>query len=107
MYEVSYWVRAQARMRPESVAVVGDGIRWTYRELDAEVDRVRRRLTRGLGLERGDRVAILSANGQLDAAIYFGSPHKDYPVWQAAPGCPPASGRWPSGSTSWMWPTRR
>lgn len=63
MYDISYWVKSQSWMRPESVAVVGDGVRWIYRELDDRVSRLSRALRTRLGVKKGDRVAILSVNG--------------------------------------------
>jgi fatty-acyl-CoA synthase len=45
----------------EALVDVPTGRRWTYRELDAEVDRVARGLL-DLGIERGDRVGIWSPN---------------------------------------------
>jgi len=63
VYEISYWVWAQAWVRPDKVAVVGDGIRWTYRELEERVAAASRVLRGPLGVRRGDRIAILSVNG--------------------------------------------
>jgi len=54
-------LRAQARRTPDRVAL-DDGVRRpTYATLDARVDRLARALA-GLGVGRGDRVAILSEN---------------------------------------------
>jgi fatty-acyl-CoA synthase len=50
-------------MRPESVAVVGSEVRWTYRELDDLVSRLANGLRTQLGVRQGDRVAIYSVNG--------------------------------------------
>lgn len=63
MYEISYWVEANAWIRPEAVAVVGSRERWTYRELNERVGRLSQALRNRLGVRQGDRVAILSANG--------------------------------------------
>ena len=46
---------------PDRVALSVDGDRLTYRGLNAWMNRVATRF-RGLGLERGDRVAIFGAN---------------------------------------------
>ncbi|MGE3743820.1 MAG: AMP-binding protein, partial [Geminicoccaceae bacterium] len=54
-------LRAQARMRPKSPAVVDRGRMWSYGEFNARVNRLAHVLT-ALGLQRGDRVAILSEN---------------------------------------------
>lgn len=63
MYEISYWVRAQAWVRPDAVAVVGNGVRWTYRTLEERVAAASRALRGSLGVRQGDRIAVLSVNG--------------------------------------------
>ena len=50
-----------AHSEREALVDVPTGRRWTYRELDAEVDRVARGLL-ALGIDRGDRVGIWSPN---------------------------------------------
>ena len=45
----------------EALVVCHQGVRMTYAELDAEVDRVARGIV-GLGLEPGDRMGIWSPN---------------------------------------------
>jgi fatty-acyl-CoA synthase len=50
-----------ARRFPDREAVVGSGARYTYRQLRLEVRRVARAL-HGLGVRRGDKVAILMGN---------------------------------------------
>jgi fatty-acyl-CoA synthase len=45
----------------EALVVVHQGVRWTYAELDAEVDRVARGLL-ALGLAAGDRIGMWSPN---------------------------------------------
>ncbi|MEO7709666.1 MAG: AMP-binding protein, partial [Caldimonas sp.] len=47
--------------RPEHDAVVCNGRRWSYRQADAEVERLAAGL-HALGLERGDRLAMLVGN---------------------------------------------
>lgn len=54
-------LRAQARMRPRSPAVVDRGRMCTYGEFNTRVNRLAHALA-ALGLQRGDRVAILSEN---------------------------------------------
>jgi fatty-acyl-CoA synthase len=46
----------------EALVDVPTGRRWTYRQLDADVDRVARGMI-DLGIEKGDRVGIWSPNG--------------------------------------------
>lgn len=62
VYEISYWVEAQAWMRPDKVALVGSRERWTYRDLHDRVVRLSRAFRNRLGLEPGDRIAIYSGN---------------------------------------------
>lgn len=63
MYDISYWIRAQAWVRPHWVAVVGNAVRWTYRDLEEKVSLLSSALRSTLGVQPGERVAILSANG--------------------------------------------
>ncbi len=62
MYEISYWIEAQAWMRPDKVALVGSRERWTYRELHDRVVRLSRAFRSRLGLQPGDRLAVYSTN---------------------------------------------
>ncbi|MCU1355981.1 MAG: AMP-binding protein [Acidimicrobiales bacterium] len=52
---------AKAHAEREALVVVHQGVRWTYAELDAEVDRVARGLL-ALGLASGDRIGMWSPN---------------------------------------------
>ena len=52
------WVSAQAERRPEATAIVMDGVRLSYGELDAASNRLARTL-RAAGCGRGDRVCLL------------------------------------------------
>jgi fatty-acyl-CoA synthase len=58
---ISHWLRRWAARRPEQEAIVFEGERVTYGELDARVDAVARGL-QGLGVRPGDRVAVLAPN---------------------------------------------
>ena len=55
---------------PDRVAMVDGGVRQTYRQLGARVRRLANAL-RGLGLERGDRVAMLDLNTYRYAEAYY------------------------------------
>jgi amino acid adenylation domain-containing protein len=52
------WIAGQARTRPDATAVVSDGSRLTYGELDEASSRLARLLVDG-GCRRGDRVVLL------------------------------------------------
>ena len=55
---------------PNRLAIVDGNIRWTYRELGARVNRLANALA-GLGLRKGDRVAILDWNSSRYAEAYY------------------------------------
>ncbi|MGX5184222.1 amino acid adenylation domain-containing protein [Streptomyces avermitilis] len=60
----------QARLTPDATAVVGDGFRLTYAELDARANRLARTL-RDRGVGRDDLVAVLADRSpQLLVAVY-------------------------------------
>jgi fatty-acyl-CoA synthase len=63
-------VRRQARWRPERTAYVVGPRRVTYAQLNTLANRFAH-LLRGLGVERGDRVATLAGNRLEYPAIYF------------------------------------
>ena len=65
-------VRAAASARGDAPALVGDHGITSWNELDADVDRLGVAL-RGLGLEPGDRVAIVLGNVVEFAIAYFGT----------------------------------
>ncbi|MEV4340801.1 long-chain fatty acid--CoA ligase [Streptomyces sp. NPDC049590] len=58
---IGSWPARRARKTPDRVAVVHEERAWTYRELHERVLRLAHAL-RGLGIERGDRVAYLGPN---------------------------------------------
>ncbi len=55
------WLLAQADVRPHAIALVCEGESLTYAQLHARAGSVTARL-RGLGVQRGDRVALLPSN---------------------------------------------
>jgi len=63
-------LRRSAARHPHKLAVACGEVRWTYREFDALCDRVAAGLA-GLGIARGDRVAILARNSHAFAALRF------------------------------------
>jgi long-chain acyl-CoA synthetase len=64
-------IRRSARKYPAKTAVVDGPMRFTYAELDADVDRLANALL-GRGLRKGDRVATLCANSYQYAVAMFG-----------------------------------
>jgi len=63
-------LRRSAARHPHKLAIACGEVRWTYREFDALCDRLAAGLA-GLGLARGDRVAILARNSHAYAALRF------------------------------------
>src|SRR5579875_1889959 len=64
------WPRRRARMTPDKTALVQDGQRMSYRELDLQVTRLAHGLV-ARGVARGDRVAFLGLNSvELVAAMF-------------------------------------
>ncbi|WP_454644705.1 AMP-binding protein [Bradyrhizobium liaoningense] len=62
-------VRFAVNRWPDRVALVGDGVRWTYREMAAQANRLVR-FYKSVGLTRGNAVALLSGNSaEVVAAI--------------------------------------
>ncbi|MBN2358850.1 MAG: long-chain fatty acid--CoA ligase [Deltaproteobacteria bacterium] len=59
---IGHWVRKNAQIYPDKTAVKSLGRAFTYRELSDRMNRLANGL-RGLGLARGDRVALLLLNG--------------------------------------------
>jgi len=51
--------------------VIGEGIRWTYAELQAEADRIAHVLVQDLGLVPGNRVLLRGPNSPRMAACWF------------------------------------
>src|SRR5487761_1449012 len=59
-----------AARHPDRIAVIDGGRRWTYRELNAWVNRLAGGLT-GLGFGRGDALALASGNSAEFLAVYY------------------------------------
>jgi 2-aminobenzoate-CoA ligase len=55
----------------ERLAVQGEGVRWTYAELQAQVNRIANELVDGLGLVSGNRVLLRGANTPMLAACWL------------------------------------
>jgi fatty-acyl-CoA synthase len=63
-------LRRSAKRAGDKTAIVCGATRWTYAELDGLCNRLGRGL-RGLGVGRGDRVALLSRNSHAFVAMRF------------------------------------
>lgn len=70
--QVQQLLEAGAERLPEHVALVCDGHRLTYRELDQAANRLGHAL-RAIGVRRGDRVAILLENSVEAVVAIFGT----------------------------------
>ncbi|HRP94746.1 MAG TPA: AMP-binding protein [Rhodocyclaceae bacterium] len=55
----------------ERPAILGDNVRWTYRELQQQVDRIARVLVEDTGLQPGNRVLLRGANSPMLAACWL------------------------------------
>jgi 2-aminobenzoate-CoA ligase len=64
--------RAMDRGWGERIAIQAPGIRWTYRELLAQANRIAGVLTAELGVVPGNRVLLRGPNNPLMAACWFG-----------------------------------
>jgi fatty-acyl-CoA synthase len=63
-------LRRSAQRQPNKPAVICGSVTWTFSEFDAICNRLARGLL-GLGLSKGDRVAVLSRNSHAFAALRF------------------------------------
>jgi fatty-acyl-CoA synthase len=63
-------LRRSAGRAPNKLALSCSNVRWTFAELDAICNRLARGLI-GLGVAKGDRVAVLSRNSHAFAALRF------------------------------------
>ncbi len=67
---VDDFLRRAAQTYPEKLAVVDGDLRFTYRELQARVNRLAHALLR-LGVKQGDRVCILSPNSHFFLESFY------------------------------------
>src|SRR5579871_502555 len=63
-------LRRSARREPSKTALVCGDVIWTYAEMDGVTNRLCRGLV-GLGIGKGDRVAVLSRNSHAFAALRY------------------------------------
>lgn len=67
------WLRDRARLSPDRVALETDATRFTYRELNAEVNAMAARLV-ATGVKPGEIVALLAQNGAVFARAVHAVP---------------------------------
>ena len=53
------------------LAIQGEGVRWTYAELQSQVNRIANELVQGMGLVSGQRVLLRGANTPMLAACWL------------------------------------
>ncbi|WP_426442224.1 acyl-CoA synthetase [Bradyrhizobium genosp. P] len=63
-------LRRSAKRYPDKTALICGEVAWTFAEMDAICDRLARGLL-GLGIEKGERVAVLSRNSHAFAVLRF------------------------------------
>lgn len=63
-------LRRTARRNPNKIGLVYNNVSWTYAEFDSICNRLAHGLA-GLGVAKGDRVAILAYNSNIFAAVRF------------------------------------
>ena len=68
---ISRWIERHAAYAPAKVAASFEGRDLSYTELATEIDRLAAGLSYGLGIGRGDRVAILACNRPEFLALVF------------------------------------
>ena len=64
--------RQVARGRGDRPCLFGEGVRWTYAELQAQASRIAHVLVDDMGLVPGNRVLLRGANSPMLAACWFG-----------------------------------
>jgi long-chain acyl-CoA synthetase len=74
MYPLAHVLQRALALYPQRVAVVDGNLRFTYRQLAERVHRLAAGLL-GLGLKRGDRVAILDWNSHRYIEMFYACAH--------------------------------
>ncbi len=64
--------RRVAAGQGERLCILGEGVRWSYAELQAQANRIARVLVEDLGLVPGNRVLLRGPNSPMLAACWFG-----------------------------------
>jgi nonribosomal peptide synthetase DhbF len=93
-WTVATMIERQVDETPDAVAVVQRGSRWTYRQLDAEANRIAHALI-GLGARQGVRVAVHLPRGPQLVAALLGA-------WKAGCAYVPLDPDYPSNRLEFM-----
>ena len=70
LVNVGDWIRQWSAIKPHAIAIVSNDVPCTYRELDRRINKLSHALL-GLGVRKGDRVAVLLHNCQQFMEIFF------------------------------------
>ncbi|KAB2336325.1 o-succinylbenzoate--CoA ligase [Cytobacillus depressus] len=62
MQGIAYWIEKRASINPDRIAIITEHEQITYKQLEQQVNATASYLKRELGMERGERIAILSQN---------------------------------------------
>ena len=68
---ISTWIDRNAQFSPDKAAIYFEGKTLTYADMAAQIDRAARMLSITLGVQRGDRVSLLSTNNPEYLIILF------------------------------------
>jgi len=70
LVNVGEWIRKWATIQPHKTAVIEEGTRYSYHDLNRRINRLSNLLL-GTGLKKGDRVAVLLRNSHEYIEIFF------------------------------------
>lgn len=70
LVNIGDWIQQWSAIRPNATAIIADDVPCTYRELDHRINKLARALT-GLGVKKGDRVAVLLHNCREYIEVFF------------------------------------
>lgn len=62
MQGIAYWIEKRAHMHPDRISIITEHEQITYKQLKCKINAAASFLKRELGVERGERIAILSQN---------------------------------------------
>ncbi|BAQ11084.1 feruloyl-CoA synthetase [Bacillus sp. OxB-1] len=71
MQGISYWIEKRAYITPERIALVGNGRKYTYKEMADSIEQTVYVLGNELQIKKGQRIAILSSNNTAYMVMYF------------------------------------